>query len=559
MAFTQVTCTGTVILGTGKPAANVLVRAFPNVPMTNGGVTVSDPFSALTDSSGHFSFVLPANDDVGTTPANTYYNVRVHVAGTGGGSDIYQRFSTVVSQASAPTLNLLSATRLSATPGALYPDATYAGLFPEGWSSVISRSRSYTRGTFGFVNFSGSSSQFNYLTNLSALMTTYVFTAVKAATKIRIAYGAWAYGTDVGTTVPIGQVTIEYPHASGQFFDATFGGTQTITLNSGQVVMSDEIDLSSVGGMAAGTTFNVRTWVPCNTGQNIPTFDDQITTGAADKISANGTASNQCHTAYASVTSTNGGGFGPCGIFGNNGGPSIALIGDSITQGVGDSVFPSVGVHAGWADRAFNNQWGLVSLARHAERGDQWLSGISQSQTTTTTKHRHGLAYSCNRVICAYGNNDLYTVPNLTADQLMNVLVELWRDFRSVGTRVWATTITPRTTTTDAWATSANQTPVANGAARISVNQWLRDGAPIDINSQPVSVGGTGFRAGDNRHPLVANGIIDIATAIETAQDSGVWKNVAVNGTGPWTNDGIHPQALGHVAMAALITPSVFA
>lgn len=443
------------------------------------------------------------------------------------------------------------------------PKGPYDGLAPEGWSSVVSRSRSYSRGTAGFANFAQSSSGYNYLTGLTSLMATYVVTVVASAKKLRLAYGAYAYGTDVGTTVPIGQVTVEYPHASGNFFDVTFGGLGTITLNSGQMVISDELDLTSSGGVVAGQLLNVRTYVPATSGLNIPVMDDQVTlAGQADKISAN-TGVNQCHTAYASLTASGGGGLGPCGIFGNSNLPAVALVGDSITQGVGDTAFPSPGIHAGWADRGFNNSMGLVNVSRHAERGDQWAGGQSQAQPTTNTKHRRALAYACNRVICAYGNNDLYTVPNLTADQLQNTVIALWREFRERGAKVWATTVTPRCSSTDAFATSTNQTPTANGAARVFVNQWMRDGAPIDFNSNPLPTGtaaGVGvFRAGAFRHPLVANGVIDMATAIETAQDSGKWKNLADNGTGPWTADGIHPSAIGHTAIAALITPSTFA
>lgn len=127
-------------------------------------------------------------------------------------------------------------------------------------------------------------------------------------------------------------------------------------------------------------------------------------------------------------------------------------------------------------------------------------------------------------------------------------------------------TVSPRTSSTDAWATSVNQTPIANGAARVTYNQWLRDGAPIDNNSQPlttgVAPGPTVFRIGSAFHPVnapAARAVIDISSAVETATDSGVWKNAANGNGGPWTNDGIHPLPLGHIAMAALITPGDFA
>lgn len=426
------------------------------------------------------------------------------------------------------------------------------GLPGPGWDSIISRARSYSRGTSGFTNGN------NFVTGFTQVHSCYLYTVVRSAQQLKLSFGAYAYGTDIGNTVPITHVAIEYPHNSGHFFDVTFGGSQSTVVNNGQTILSDPIDFSGVGGVVAGQVLNVRTYINgISSASNWPVFDDAYT---GDKLTASlGTTADQTHTAYGSLTNDKGAGYGPNVIWGNSPGNVVVTIGDSISQSVNDTVNgPPAGIHAGWVDRAFANSMPLINTARHAERGDAWFGA--------TLAHRRGLAYSGNRVIVAYGNNDFYTGTNLTALQMQNTIIPIWRAFTQRGFKVWAVTVSPRTTSTDSWATSVNQTPVANGAARIAYNQWLRDGAPIDNNSQPLATGTAPgpnvFRMGSTFHPisdrLVAKGLIDIATAVETATDSGLWKNVAVNGTGPWTVDGTHPNATGHIAMAALITPGDF-
>lgn len=426
------------------------------------------------------------------------------------------------------------------------------GLAGPAWTSIISRARSYSRGTTGFTNGN------NFVTNFTQVHSCYLFTVVHSALQIKLSFGAYAYGTDIGNPVPITHVAIEYPHNSGHFFDVLFNGSQSTVVNNGQTILSDALDMTSVGGVVAGQVLNVRTYINgIPLASNWPVFDDAYT---GDKLTASaGTTADMTHSAYASLTNDKGAGYGPNVIYGLLQTSTVVHIGDSIGQSVADTVNgPPAGIHAGWVDRAFADTIPLINTCRHAERGDAWFGA--------TLAHRRGLAYSGNRVIVAYGNNDFYTTTNVTALQMQNTIIPIWRAFNQRGYKVWAVTVSPRTSSTDAWATSVNQTPIANGAARVTYNQWLRDGAPIDNNSQPlttgVAPGPTVFRIGSTFHPVnapAARAVIDIATAVETATDSGIWKNAANGNGGPWTNDGIHPLALGHIAMAALITTTDFA
>ena len=119
-------------------------------------------------------------------------------------------------------------------------------------------------------------------------------------------------------------------------------------------------------------------------------------------------------------------------------------------------------------------------------------------------------------------------------------------------TRIVKTTLLPVSTSTDGWQTLDGQT--ATRTDRVHFNQWLRDGAPLS-GGAPVAVG----TAGADRCPVAQNGVIireaegaghplagvtDIADAVESSQDSGLWK------TG-WPasayQDGLHPLGGGPI------------
>jgi hypothetical protein len=114
---------------------------------------------------------------------------------------------------------------------------------------------------------------------------------------------------------------------------------------------------------------------------------------------------------------------------------------------------------------------------------------------------------------------------------------------------VYQTTITPRTTSTDGWATVANQTVVAGcGQPRTDLNAWLRAGAPVNGSGTPVAIG----TAGAVPCPYLT-GIYDAAATVEDATDPTKWKAATV-----LTGDGVHPNATGHALMAAAINTAPF-
>lgn len=167
------------------------------------------------------------------------------------------------------------------------------------------------------------------------------------------------------------------------------------------------------------------------------------------------------------------------------------IIGDSIVWGRGDTIDNE---RRGYAKRLMEDYGWLVS----AKDGAQAVQTTSANGNTV----RYSLAQYCDSAIVHFGTNECNAGTAFATIQTQ--LQQLWSDLASRGLRVWQSTITPITQSSDNWATTTNQTPGATWSLTnwVSFNRWIRDDAPITIN-------GSTLRAGQPGHPLV--GTIDVA------------------------------------------------
>jgi hypothetical protein len=162
----------------------------------------------------------------------------------------------------------------------------------------------------------------------------------------------------------------------------------------------------------------------------------------------------------------------------------------------------------------------------------------------------------CRNIVCNYGTNDLGNGDSLSTIQAN--LIAFWSLWP--GKFVFQQTIDPRTTSTDTWMTTANQTQQSFESVRQALNTWLRAGAPM-VSGAAVAVGTAGaITAGNPAHPLV--GIQDTAAAIEVnasnvlTLNGGYWM---VNGTANWpTSDGTHNSINTSLLKAAVVNTGVF-
>lgn len=223
--------------------------------------------------------------------------------------------------------------------------------------------------------------------------------------------------------------------------------------------------------------------------------------------------------------------------------PCVLHFGDSIAAGLGDTSITDYG--AGFLRRAMTNTIPYISVA------------VSGDLYANNHAFRIQMAQVCTDVIDEMGINDIKGGATLAAIQAN--AIGYWNAFAAYGCRVWKTTITPYTTSTDSWATGGNQTPSAYEAVRIAFNAWIRAGAPI-LAGTAVAIGTTGaLLAGQAGHPL--SGYFETANTVECnsagvlTQDGGRWLPGSVYLTDTL---GLHPSSAGAAAMALAINTSKF-
>jgi len=178
---------------------------------------------------------------------------------------------------------------------------------------------------------------------------------------------------------------------------------------------------------------------------------------------------------------------------------SVALCGDSIITGSDDAAYSQyVG---GWALRAFSD----VPHVLLGFPGEQMQNAIIRSNFYT----RWRISAFATTVIWAYGRNDL-GIGSRSAAQIKADFLTAASMFMLRGQHFIVPTILPAPTSSDGFKLAANQTPDASTeAARLSVNQWLRDATATGFVEQAkAQVAAYTFAGGAS--------IIDICAPVET-------------------------------------------
>lgn len=206
--------------------------------------------------------------------------------------------------------------------------------------------------------------------------------------------------------------------------------------------------------------------------------------------------------------------------------PVLGFLGDSVMLGFGD---PFIGL-LGWPGRSAE-AFPVMRSAQNGGRSDHFLSNHT---------YRDVVLALCDAVVVGFGGNETSNGQSVATMQAN--LLGVWRAIKALGVpRIWATTPTPITTSTDSFATVANQTAVnvnfgTSGTNYANLMKWLRDGAVINQN-------GLGYRAGQPGHPL--SGILDIAPPVVDPTSPWKWRAPG------YTTDGGHPSATAAQIMSA--------
>lgn len=292
----------------------------------------------------------------------------------------------------------------------------------------------------------------------------------------------------------------------GTIMPLYFNGQRSITITAGGIVKTDPIGIT----IPANEDFLVRTFIAGTAGEVWPK-------GYAANAWAAGDVADSGSSTTAHVDA-----YSPLCILGNTSAPSIAVVGDSISNGSGDASTFSLGGrtvrNTGFVMRAFGNVKNFVNVSVPSE----YVTSYNYSYK----KYRRGLLiYPCKYAIVELGINNIISGTSLASMQA--AYTALWTKLSDDGLLVYQTTLTPYTTSTDSWATVENQTVSANEATRVALNDWFRT------------------------TPSPLTGYIENADVVESARNSGKWK--ASN-----TGDGIHPNTTGQPAIAAAIDTTTF-
>lgn len=209
--------------------------------------------------------------------------------------------------------------------------------------------------------------------------------------------------------------------------------------------------------------------------------------------------------------------FGPLAIIGIPSSPDARagfIVGDSIPAGAGEVNGGDADGNFGWAERALSDKMGWATCTRSNYT-------FAYHAVSSRRSLAYGSAYATTS-LCTLGINDVRAGVSLAVLQA-NAL-SLWTKLASSGAAVIQSTLTPNTSSTDGWTTTAGQTVVdgSQNTVRVNFNNWLRAGAPI-VAGVAVAVGTSGaLLAGQSGHPLYT--YWDIADYFETSRDSGIYK-----------------------------------
>ena len=315
--------------------------------------------------------------------------------------------------------------------------------------------------------------------------------------------GATLLEKNLGGTITY-TCAIEYP--SGTFTQVKFSGSASVVAANNSSVLSDFVNVT----IPSGSAFWVRVFATSATG--IVFGAGTVTPSAPQCDSGNGEAMNYAASGLTDLTmggtitpTTTGNGapyFSPSAIVAMTRQPSVFLKGDSRVWGLGDA-FDSSG-DLGELARSIGAVYGYINAG---------CSGDTIALYLTSKANRLSLVQYCSHVLDETGINDLRAAGgNRTSAAVLTDLQTAYADY--TGKRILRTTIPPASTSSDNFATLANQV--------------------LDTNQAQIAAFNNSIRAG------LANVLryFEVADVVESSRNSGKW---IVNGTAnAYTIDGLH-------------------
>lgn len=280
-----------------------------------------------------------------------------------------------------------------------------------------------------------------------------------------------------------------------------FGGAQSVVIPDLTTAISDILNIV----IPRGAPFAVKTFY-ANPNGILYAFGRNASTDGFLEGTANAASGLTDQTLTTTNPTASVAGYGPCAIIGMTSRSSIFLSGDSRVLGVSESNVSQDPTGAkGEFERSIAKEFAFINASAGGDRIAVAVAGYTL---------RLALAQYCTHVLINYGINDLNN--GRSTAQIMADLVTLAGMFGSKPVR--CSTVAPYTTSTDGWTTTANQTVSGIEANRVALNKSIR------------------------RVPAPFAGIVEIADAVESGRDSGLWK-------ANFTPDGLHENSAATLAI----------
>lgn len=315
-----------------------------------------------------------------------------------------------------------------------------------------------------------------------------------------------------GTTATV-TASIEYPGST--FNQVKFGGSASGSIPDKTTLCSDIIHLSTP--IPAQTEFFVRIYYVNSGGYPFENYNTTSSSGGG--YESGGTDKTMSGSVSGSSANLN-----PVAVLGWTNKPSFIVLGDSRCAGFKDTTANS-NIEYGDITPSLNLNYGYIQECRGSDLASSFLASKASPNRLLLWKY-------ATHIINAYGYNDIVSLGTSvsTVEGYANTIVKLGHNQNK---KVYNITLGPKTTSTDSWATTLNQTVTANETNRITYNTWVRAGG----NGQ--------------------DGYFDIADANESGRNSGFWK--VDGGAFTYTPDGIHESSVENAAIPAtgVIPPKV--
>lgn len=309
------------------------------------------------------------------------------------------------------------------------------------------------------------------------------------------------------------------------------GAAITTVSDGAPVVLTDPIGYD----MAADTDFFVRTGLTVSaanlylpSGSNPRGADvGWVSANSTSQVPGTGYMNQPAGSSYYDPTA-------PYMVLGIPSAPlvSVALMGDSFGEGQGDTVTNSSGVK-GYLQRGLWSVNGHVVPSVNLSKGSEMAQN---NQLTLGSRKRAAWPYATH-LLCALGRNDIGAGRTLL--QIQTDLIAIWTAAkRTKGPygkplHVTQTLMPPSTSSTDNWATAANQTPTsgfAAGGVRDQLNAWI------------IAQAGQGL----------LDAYVNLNVYWEDQSNPNKW---VTNGSNNYaTSDGVHPSAALHLLASAAIS-----